>query len=108
MTVRLFARMTVIAGFYEHCTLLCWYLLLINIATFIAYAVDKAKAKLGAWRIPEATLLGMAAAGGSLGALLAMGICRHKIRKKRFMIGVPLMLCAHLALLAVLAFAVLR
>ncbi len=47
------------------------YLIIINVATFIAYGVDKAKAVAGAWRIREAVLLGMAFAGGSLGAHLA-------------------------------------
>ena len=93
---------------YEHCTLLCWYLALINIATFIVYAADKVKAMAGAWRIPEKVLLGMAVAGGAAGALLAMVICRHKIRKRRFVIVVPLALCVQLALLTALAFGIAR
>ena len=87
--------------FYETHTLLCWYLLIINVATFITYAADKVKAMRHAWRIPEATLLTMAALGGSLGALTAMLVCRHKIRSKRFMLGVPILLCLHIILLVV-------
>ena len=92
-----------IADFYAGHMLLCWYLTVINIATFIAYAADKLKAMAHAWRIPEAVLLGMTAVGGSLGALLAMDICHHKVRTRRFVIGVPVLLCVHLALLALLA-----
>ena len=43
------------------------YLLAINIATFLLYGIDKYKAKKGQWRISEATLLTMAAIGGSIG-----------------------------------------
>ena len=75
------------------------YLIIINIATFIVYGVDKAKAAAGAWRIREAVLLGMAFVGGSLGALLGMLVFRHKINKNYFKYGVPAMLCLHVLLL---------
>lgn len=39
-------------------------LLLANVVTFIAYGIDKYKAKKGKWRISEATLLLMAFWGG--------------------------------------------
>jgi len=45
-----------------------WYLLAINIVTFFLYGIDKQKARKKRWRIPEATLLSMAALGGSVGA----------------------------------------
>ena len=44
------------------------YLLAVNIVTFLLYGIDKYKAKKGKWRISEATLLTMAAIGGSIGA----------------------------------------
>lgn len=50
---------------------------------------DKWKAKRRAWRIPERTLLLLAAAGGCTGALAGMLMFRHKTRKLKFMIGVP-------------------
>ena len=43
-----------------------YYLVLINVITFIAYGIDKLKAKKGKWRIPEATLLLLAIVGGAL------------------------------------------
>ena len=48
------------------------YLLAINVLTFAVYGVDKWKARRGRWRVPEATLMGLAALGGSVGAWLAM------------------------------------
>lgn len=51
---------------------LMYYLIIINIAAWIMYGLDKWKAKSGAWRIPERTLLLTALAGGSVGALAGM------------------------------------
>ena len=45
-----------------------WYLITINIVAFMMYGIDKEKAKRGAWRIPESTLIGVALLGGSFGA----------------------------------------
>ena len=70
----------------------------VNLFTFILYGVDKLKAKRGAWRIPEATLLLAAALGGSLGALLGMELFRHKTKHWQFKILVPLFLVLHIAL----------
>ena len=78
-----------------------WILLLlaaVNLLAFVLYGVDKLKAKKGAWRIPEATLLLVAFLGGSLGALLGMEIFRHKTKHAKFRILVPLFLILHIAL----------
>lgn len=79
--------------------LLWFYLLLINAAGFLFMLADKRKARRGAWRIPEATLMGIAAAGGSLGSLLGMYLFRHKTRHRKFSFGLPLLLFLHLFLL---------
>ncbi len=68
------------------------YILLINIIAFVMYGIDKSKAKHGKWRIPEATLIGVAALGGSLGALLGMLVWHHKTKKWKFRILVPVFL----------------
>jgi uncharacterized membrane protein YsdA (DUF1294 family) len=53
---------------------------------------DKHKARHGAWRIPEATLMWTAILGGSIGALLGMYLFRHKTRHLKFILGIPLIL----------------
>lgn len=72
------------------------YLLLINAAAFVLMLADKRKAKQGAWRIPEKTLLGMAAIGGSVGAIAGMYVFRHKTKHPKFYIGLPLILAAQI------------
>ena len=69
--------------------MLIYYLLAVNVLTFIVYGVDKWKARSGRWRVPEATLMGLAALGGSVGAWMAMQLFRHKTQKKKFRYGVP-------------------
>ena len=76
------------------------YLLLVNAEAFLAFGEDKRRAKRREWRIPEATLMGLAAAGGSLGALAGMRFFHHKTRHRKFTAGVPALLIAQIALLA--------
>ena len=68
------------------------YLVIVNAAAFLLMLVDKHKAKRGAWRIPEKTLIGAAAIGGSIGALCGMYLFRHKTRHLKFTLGIPLIL----------------
>lgn len=77
------------------------YLLLINAAAFLLMLADKRKARRGKWRIPEKTLLGIAAIGGSIGAIAGMYIFRHKTKHPRFTIGLPLILAAQVILATV-------
>ena len=68
------------------------YLVVINVITFSLYGSDKKRARWDRRRIPEKVLLGLAAVGGSVGAWMGMMVYRHKIRKWKFIIGVPLIL----------------
>ena len=68
------------------------YLFIINIIAFLLYGSDKKRARWDRRRIPEKVLLGLAAVGGSVGAWMGMKVYRHKIRKWKFIIGVPLIL----------------
>ena len=68
------------------------YLIIVNAAAFLLMLVDKQKAKRGAWRIPEKTLIGVAAIGGSIGALCGMYTFRHKTKHLKFTLGIPLIL----------------
>ena len=78
---------------------LLYYLIVINVVTFLVYGIDKWKAKQGSWRISEATLLILAAIGASIGALLGMKVWRHKTQHKKFKYGLPLILLAQIALI---------
>ena len=78
-----------------------FYLLAANLLTFVTYGIDKYKARHNKWRIPEATLLLLAALGGSIGALLAMRVFRHKTQHKKFRYGVPALLLVQLAIACV-------
>ena len=89
--------------------ILMWYLIIINVVTWITYGnvvtwitygLDKWKAKAGKWRIPERTLLLLALTGGSVGALAGMMLFRHKTKKAKFFIGVPVMFVVHCVIVA--------
>jgi Predicted membrane protein len=65
------------------------YVIVINVITLMIYGIDKWKAKHSKWRIPEATLLIMAAVGGSIGAWTGIKLFHHKTLHKKFKYGVP-------------------
>jgi len=77
-------------------TIIQTYLILINALALLLMLADKQKAKRGVWRIPEATLMGVAALGGSIGAIAGMYLFRHKTRHPKFYIGLPLILLIQL------------
>ena len=79
-----------------------YYLFAINIVSFFLYGIDKYKAKKGQWRIPEATLLTMAAIGGSIGAWAGMKIWHHKTLHKKFKYGIPVIIIIQIALMVYL------
>ena len=84
--------------------LLILYLLIMNAAGAVSMLMDKRKAKKKLWRIPETTLLGIAALGGSVGSLIGMYAFRHKTRHIKFTLGIPAILIAQLILAWVLLF----
>ena len=79
-----------------------YYLVAVNVATFLIYGIDKFKAKRGKWRISEFTLLILAIIGGSIGACLGMKVWHHKTMHKKFKYGLPLILMAQIALVCYL------
>lgn len=83
------------------------YLLVISIVGFILPPIDKSRAKRGVWRIPEKTLFIVSLLGGAVAMYISMRIFRHKTLHKRFMIGIPLIIVLHIALI-VTAFVLLR
>lgn len=79
------------------------YLAAVNVVTFFMYGIDKWKAKRARRRISEATLLGLAVIGGSIGAWIGIKIWHHKTLHKKFKYGIPLILILQIAaLMAVL------
>ena len=75
------------------------YLIAINVITFLVYGIDKWKAKRSKWRIPEATLLGLAVIGGSIGAWLGMKVWHHKTMHKKFKFGLPVIIIIQLLII---------
>ena len=72
--------------------MLMYYLIAVNVLAFALMGIDKAKARRGAWRIPEKALFLAAIIGGSVGALLGMYAFRHKTKHRSFVIGMPVIL----------------
>ena len=79
------------------------YLAGINLVTFAMFAWDKYSAIKGDWRIPEKTLLMLALAGGTPGAIIAQQRLRHKTRKQPFRGQLILIAGLHAVLLVALA-----
>jgi uncharacterized membrane protein YsdA (DUF1294 family) len=78
------------------------YLITVNALGFLLMLIDKAKAKKKKWRIPEKTLMTVAAIGGSVGSLLGMYAVRHKTKHPKFTIGIPLILALQIIALVVI------
>lgn len=79
-------------------------LFLINAAGFFLMLTDKHRAKNNLWRIPEKVLLTVAALYGSFGILFGMKLARHKTKKPKFSIGVPILLALQVILAIILFF----
>ena len=78
--------------FFGRNKILMIYMGIINVITFLAFAIDKLHAVKGKRRIRIITLLGLAFVGGSAGALLGMYTLRHKTKVDYFTVGVPLIM----------------
>lgn len=61
-----------------------YYLISINLISFILMFIDKRKAIYNKYRIKESTLLFISLLGGCFGTLLGMYLFRHKTRKLKF------------------------
>jgi uncharacterized membrane protein YsdA (DUF1294 family) len=78
---------------------LFFYLIAINVFTFSLMGVDKNLARNRLWRVSERALFLGSLLGGSAGTWLGMYLFRHKTRKKRFVIGIPVILLIQSAIL---------
>jgi uncharacterized membrane protein YsdA (DUF1294 family) len=85
--------------FFAEYKLITNYLIVVNIATFIAFVIDKYNAVTNRTRIRIVTLLILSFIGGSIGGMLAMYLFRHKIRKDYFAVGLPMILVTQIVLI---------
>ena len=76
-----------------------YYLVIINIVTFLVYGIDKWKARKAMWRVREASLLMLAVLGGSIGAWLGMKVWHHKTQHKKFRYGIPAIIIIQLGII---------
>lgn len=79
--------------------LLC-YLAVISVISVIVCIYDKKISKKNRveLRVPEKTLLILSALGGSVAMFITMQLIRHKTKHVKFMLGIPLIIIAQIAL----------
>ncbi len=81
------------------------FLILIGFVAVIITVADKSAAKRNKWRVPEATLMLIGLFGGALPMYVTMRTIRHKTKHKKFMIGLPLEIALHAAVVCLIIFA---
>ena len=84
-------------------TMILVYLAVINLISFAAMGVDKAKSRKRSWRIPESTLFVLALIGGSIGSIAGMHIFHHKTLHRYFLYGMPAILFIQILIVIILA-----
>lgn len=75
------------------------YLILVNLIAMIVTGHDKIAARKKNRRVRERTLLLIAALGGAPMMYLTMLTIRHKTRKAKFMIGIPVIFLTETAVM---------
>jgi len=78
------------------------YLAAISLVAVAITAHDKRAARRNKRRVPERTLLLIAALGGGIAMYVTMLLIRHKTRHAKFMVGLPVIILAQVALAFVL------
>ncbi len=78
-----------------------YYLIFINLFTFIVFGIDKYKAIKNKYRIKEKTLFFLAIIGGVIGAIFGMKIFRHKTLKPSFKYGIPILAVIEIILIII-------
>lgn len=75
------------------------YFVLISAVTAIVTVIDKRRAIKQGRRTPESTLLLLGLFGGALSEYIVMKKIHHKTLHKKFMIGLPLIMLLHMAII---------
>jgi len=74
------------------------YLFIINFIGFVCMYLDKEYAKHKQFRISESFLFKLSLFGGVIGAYLGLYYFRHKTKKLKFVIGLPIILLIYIFL----------
>jgi len=80
------------------------YWLVVSLAAVLLTVTDKVRAAKHKWRIAESTLLVVALFGGAAAEYITMRCIRHKTLHKKIMIGLPLIIVLHLAIIGIAAY----
>ncbi len=83
-------------------TVVIVYIILINLLGLILMGIDKQKAIHEKWRTPERVLFLVALLFGSIGILIGMYLFRHKTKKLRFSVGIPVIMALQILLVGLL------
>ncbi len=80
------------------------YIALISLISIIVCIYDKKISKKNRveLRIPEATLMLLSAVGGGLAMYICMLMIRHKTKHFKFMVGIPVFIVIHAAIVYLL------
>lgn len=73
-----------------------------NCCVFVIMGIDKRRARLKRWRIPEARLLLMGAVFGGVGLYAGMKYFHHKTAHVKFIIGAPVLMVMNFIVLGFL------
>lgn len=75
------------------------YFVVVNFLSILMFFIDKKKAEKNLWRISEKALILVSILGGSVGALIGMYTFKHKTKKLKFTVGIPVILILQIVLI---------
>ena len=77
------------------------YIIVMSLISIIVCFYDKKISKKNRveLRVPEATLLGLSALGGSVAMFICMLLIRHKTKHFKFMVGIPVIILLQAAVI---------
>lgn len=79
-------------------SMILFYIIGVNVLSFILMGMDKKKAEKRKYRVPERTFWMLAFLGGTIGVIFGMRIYRHKTKHVSFNIGMPSMILVNIIL----------
>ena len=76
----------------------------VSVVSVMLTVYDKVASMAKKWRIPEKMLMLFGFFGGAMAMYATMQLIRHKTKHKKFMIGLPVFILLHLALILFLVY----